>query len=292
MRIINSRKPGEKFADVIFDIGANNGEDLEYYLMKAEKVIAVEANPLLCSLIEERYPEAITKGNLIVENLVITNEKEHTVDFYLHKTNPGLSQISQPNHASAANFNRTTLPAVNIVELIKRHTAGNQNPYYCKLDVEGFESPLLVALFAAGIYPQFLSAESHSAEVFSQIASCGKYQSYKLVEGNTVHSKYRNARIDTMHGERRYTFKAHSAGPFGEDILGGWYQVNDFFLKLSISGLGWKDIHVSQNEYSQYETMNCKRLAPLYLREFLKSVYQIFFSKSFRDKVWIFRSRF
>ena len=32
---------------VIYDIGSNNGDDIPYYLMKCDKVVAVEANPLL-----------------------------------------------------------------------------------------------------------------------------------------------------------------------------------------------------------------------------------------------------
>ena len=30
---------------IIYDIGANNGDDIGYYLKKADQVIAVEANP-------------------------------------------------------------------------------------------------------------------------------------------------------------------------------------------------------------------------------------------------------
>jgi hypothetical protein len=39
---------------VIYDFGANNGDDIPYYLKKAELVVAVEANPSLCQKIEER----------------------------------------------------------------------------------------------------------------------------------------------------------------------------------------------------------------------------------------------
>jgi hypothetical protein len=33
---------------VIHDIGANNGDDIPYYLKKADIVVAVEADPVLC----------------------------------------------------------------------------------------------------------------------------------------------------------------------------------------------------------------------------------------------------
>jgi hypothetical protein len=30
---------------IIYDLGANNGDDIPYYLLKADTVVAVEANP-------------------------------------------------------------------------------------------------------------------------------------------------------------------------------------------------------------------------------------------------------
>jgi predicted RNA methylase len=40
---------------VIYDFGANVGSNLGYYLAKADRVVAVEANPALCRAIEERF---------------------------------------------------------------------------------------------------------------------------------------------------------------------------------------------------------------------------------------------
>jgi predicted RNA methylase len=40
---------------LIYDFGANVGSHLDYYLEKADRVVAVEANPALCRAIEERF---------------------------------------------------------------------------------------------------------------------------------------------------------------------------------------------------------------------------------------------
>ena len=48
--------------NVIYDIGSNNGDDLRYYLLKANKAVAVEANPMLC---EKTSATFIPKGNTI-----------------------------------------------------------------------------------------------------------------------------------------------------------------------------------------------------------------------------------
>ena len=52
--------------NVIYDFGSNNGDDIPYYLKKAEKVIAVEANPLLCKRIQDRFATEMLAGKLAV----------------------------------------------------------------------------------------------------------------------------------------------------------------------------------------------------------------------------------
>ena len=61
---------------VIYDFGSNNGDDIPYYLLKSDLVIAVEANPLLCSHIKSRFKENIINGSLIVKNCVLSVENK------------------------------------------------------------------------------------------------------------------------------------------------------------------------------------------------------------------------
>ena len=35
--------------DLVFDIGMNNGDDTAYYLHRGFRVVAVEADPILCA---------------------------------------------------------------------------------------------------------------------------------------------------------------------------------------------------------------------------------------------------
>ncbi len=79
---------------IIYDFGSNNGDDIPYYLMKSEFVVAVEANPLLCSGIKARFGDAINNGSLVVENCVLDVAKSSDqVTFYIHKENHVLSQF-------------------------------------------------------------------------------------------------------------------------------------------------------------------------------------------------------
>ena len=73
---------------VIYDFGSNNGDDIPYYIKKADVVVAVEANPLLSRQIEARFSREIASGKLILENCVLTvDEQVRDVCFYIHKRN-------------------------------------------------------------------------------------------------------------------------------------------------------------------------------------------------------------
>ena len=99
-------------------------------------------------------------------------------------------------------------------------------------------------LLRHGIKPKFLSAESHSIEVFALLVSLG-YGSFNLVDGATVHKNYADHLVVTSSGKKLYAFPHHSAGPFGEDIKGHWMAPENFLRILAFAGLGWKDIHAT-----------------------------------------------
>lgn len=228
---------------IIFDFGANNGDDIPYYLLKADRVVAVEANPVLADQIRIRFADAIAGGRLVVESCALTVEASApAVPFYVHRTNHVLSQFPEPGGPGRAQFDRITVPAVNVVELIRRYGA----PHYVKIDIEHYDQAILRALFLNGVTPPYISAESHSIDVFAMLVALGGYQAFKLVDGRSVPTRYRNAAIRTLAGEARYDFPEHSAGPFGEDVAGPWMTRNNFFRVLAFAGLGWRDIHASR----------------------------------------------
>ena len=52
---------------VIYDFGSHNGDDITYYLKKAERVVAVEADPELASAIRRRFASEVEAGRLLIE---------------------------------------------------------------------------------------------------------------------------------------------------------------------------------------------------------------------------------
>ena len=200
---------------IIYDIGANNGDDVPYYLQKADLVVAVEANPILAKGIEERFRNAISNGRLIVENCVLVASPEaQVVDFYIHKTRHILSQFPRPSDGEIGQFDRVSLPGKDVVSLIR----AIGEPYYIKIDIENYDHIVLETLFSNNIRPPFISAESHSIEVFALLVSAGRYGAFNLVDGETVPTKYCNHSIRTTSGTATFSFPPHASGPFGEDI--------------------------------------------------------------------------
>ena len=232
-----------KIGKTIYDIGSNNGDDIPYYLMKGDKVVAVEANPLLARQIEARFEKQIKSGALIVENCVVTIDEPGQVFFYLHKGEDFLSQLPEPDPENMVNFEKVELPAKNIIDMIRKHGP----PYYIKIDVEHYDQKLLKCLFINDIRPPYLSCESHHIDVFCLLVALGNYDAFKLVEGWSVDKKFANHEVRGPDNEIvNYSFPYHSAGPMGNDIAGKWMNKDNFFAFLSHVKLGWKDIHVSR----------------------------------------------
>lgn len=233
---------------VIFDLGANNGDDVAYYLKKADLVVAVEANPQLCQLISTRFAGAISAGQLIVENAVLTVDASRaSALFHLHRTNHVLSQFPAPAATEAHLFEAVTLPALPVAELLRRHGT----PHYAKLDLENYDAPVLRALFEAGVFPDYLSAEAHRIDVLQLMVMAGGYKAFKLVDGQSVAKRFGEHFIMTPFGRELHAFPHHSAGPYGNDIPGIWMTAEYLLRLLQVVGLGWKDIHASRLDAPQ-----------------------------------------
>jgi FkbM family methyltransferase len=266
----SSESPSKK---LIYDLGANTGDDLAYYLKKADVVVAVEANPTLAQQIEAKYSGAILEGRLFVENCVVTT-LSHSADvpFYMHKHGHIISQFPRPAESELIHFDEVMLPSKSVLSLIERYG----HPHYIKIDIEGYDHEIVRNLIENRIFPEFISAESHSIEVFALLASSNFYTSFNLVDGRSVVEKYKNTPISTLTGQEYFSFPSHAAGPFGEDIKSPWMTSEHFFELLAYEGLGWKDIHATNRplakpenkvHFSDYaRSYLLKKMTPKFLR--------------------------
>lgn len=229
---------------VIYDFGANNGDDIPYYLRKADRVVAVDANPVLTAQITQRFQAEIAAGRVIVINRVLAEtDTTEPVPFYVHVRESVRSQFPRPSDAELPQFQPILVPARRPSDIVREYGA----PHYIKIDIEGYDATILRELFTAGIRPDYISAESHHIDTFVTLAGIGGYRAFKLVDGPTVHTRYAKATIRGPMGDETYAFPLHAAGPFGDDIHGPWITADHFFRALGFAGLGWKDIHAARD---------------------------------------------
>jgi FkbM family methyltransferase len=228
----------------IYDVGANNGDDLPYYLLRADKVVAIEANPLLCDQIRARFQEEISAGRLIVENCVLSDQPgDDEVDFYIHRGFHIWSQFPRPEPERLGEFDCRRLRSRFIVDVLRQHG----EPLYVKIDVERFDGPLLSAMFKAGVRPPYVSAECTSFEIPAILSLEGGYRAFKLVDAQSVHRTYRRRIIKGPGASTgvEFSFPMHAAGPFGDDIDGPWMSADHVVELIGICGFGWRDLHAT-----------------------------------------------
>ncbi len=230
---------------IVYDVGANNGDDVPYYLLKAHKVVAIEANPTLCELMRTRFAREIADGRVIVENCVVSDVPgQDEVDFYIHRDYHIWSQFPVPSPELLCQFDRRRLPSRYLIDVFRSHGT----PHYVKIDVERFDGPLLSAMFAAGVRPDYVSAECTSFDIPAILVMQGGYRSFKLVDAQSVDRLYRRRRIRALDSGSfaEFSFPRHSAGPFGDDIDGPWMTPDHVVELVGIHGFGWRDLHASR----------------------------------------------
>jgi FkbM family methyltransferase len=229
---------------IVYDFGMNNGDDVAYYLRKGLRVVGVEANPVLCDLCAARFSDAIASAKLTILNVALVREtSEEQIEFFVHKFNHVLSQVGAPPDKIKGDFDAIRVPNRRASDVIKQFGI----PHYVKIDIEHFDHIVLEDIFENGVRPPYISVESHSIQVFALLVAAG-YRKFNLVDGITVSMSYGDAKINTPQGIESYSFKYHSAGPFGEDIVSPWLDQDSFFYFLASVGLGWKDIHATLND--------------------------------------------
>jgi len=269
--------------EVIYDFGMNEGLNLNYYLKKGFKVVGVDANPAVCNKVTSQFANEIKSGRLFIENCILSeSESGISGTFYLHKDHSVLGQFPVPSQAEIHKFIPIQVPQRKASEIIKQYGA----PHYIKIDLEHYDHFILRELANEKIKPPFLSAESHNIEVFLGLLAMG-YEVFNLVEGLSVDSFYSDTPITTPEGKIKFSFKIHSAGPFGYDIKTKWFHKKYFLYFLINNSSGWKDIHattvIAANETDK---LSLSDFVPF--REHVKSLIPSFLrAVKFRSrKVW------
>jgi FkbM family methyltransferase len=231
---------------VIYDIGANNGHDIPYYLMRADKVVAVEANPSLCKEIRTRFCSEIEEGRLVlIQGAAVADDIDDLIEFGIHRVHHVLSSTAYDK--ASMDYETIRVKPFSLAKIIQEHG----DPLYIKLDIEGHEPEIIEALFLAGIFPKFISVEIHDPRGALLLLAERRYRYFNIVEGQTVREVYKDYPLEVGGDKIIYSFPHHSAGPFGHDLQ-AWTSRGDTVFRLGTTGFGWKDFHASSEDVASF----------------------------------------
>lgn len=192
--------------NLIFDIGMHKGEDLQFYLNRNAKIIAVDADPLMIELVSRKFKSYIENNRLVLINKAISDVENSELKFNLSSNsewsslNPEIAGRSVLNSLAIGIEGKafsevgqikvysTTLPA-----LMKQYGV----PYYCKIDIEGMDNVCLQSLKNCKELPAFISVESeclgenqivkeeYTLQTLYSLASLG-YSKFALIDQKTL----------------------------------------------------------------------------------------------------------
>ena len=235
---------------IIYDFGAARGENIPYYLLRSDFIVAIEADPENCNFIKNKFKKEIEDKKLFLENCIVTEKTEKNI-FYKHLNNYLLGQFPKPNQSLEINFKKLELVSKDVIQIIKTYGS----PYFVKIDVEQYDEVILKRILSNNIKPNYISVEGTHPKMLDLLHNVGGYNSFKLVEGSDVEYLYRNSKIETGLTKKKYSFTKNSAGPFGNDIYGNWISKENFSKLMEFKQYGWRDIHCSFYDLAE-ETLN------------------------------------
>ena len=226
----------------------HNGDDTDFYLKKGFRVVAVDANPVLCANASERFKSSVQSKQLTICNVGIAPARG-MLSFYI---NQDISEWSSFDYAIASRGHdvcEIKVPTVTPYDLFDAFGI----PHYCKIDIEGMDGIVCAAIYDLQLRPEYVSFENGALKDFDVLSAAG-YSAFQLVEQSSIP----RTTLPVVSSEGKaidYVFKSGSSGPFGRDLQGVWLRVEEMRILLNEHheklkarpdrGFDWWDLHAS-----------------------------------------------
>jgi len=252
--------------DLIFDVGMNDGRDTEYYLHRGFRVVAVEANPVLCQAAARNFSTAVKDGRLIIEGVAIGRDRGE-LPFYISSHDIWSSFDRACATKQGSTCTTIQVSCVRMADLFLKHGV----PHYLKIDIEGADTHCLADLDGSCL-PDYISFEDgpETEEDLKRLYPLG-YRRFKLINqsglafrsdfepeplSKRLYRRLRRKSRNVFHGRwyNDWNFQIGSSGPFGEETDGRWASIEDFLklrhrwreLQSQHDGEFWYDVHAAK----------------------------------------------
>ena len=210
--------------NLVYDIGANRGQNLEYYLSKGQRVVAIEPQIDLCNDIEINFRNEVKNKNLIICNkAIVIDENLKKVKLYIDKNKNWKSSLLQEDIEDYVIVKSIVL---------KKLFEAYGTPDCIKIDVEGYDLEVLKYLKVNGYKPKYLVVEIQNKEIFNYLLDNFSYKYFNFVIGYRVSKDYKTLNL-----------KTHSSGPLLNDLKFNWVNKKLIKVYFKLIRLGWVDIH-------------------------------------------------
>lgn len=256
---------------LVYDIGLHDGRDTSHYLREGCRVVALDANPLMCAAAASKFHDYVWSGQLKVINRGIAENRGQR-EFWICNDWPDLSSFYRDLASRGGKRHHAiTVECIPIMDIVAEFGIAD----YMKIDIEGYDRVCIDGLTSAAA-PKYISIEM---DLFQGDQDIGKlfelgYRNFKIISQNgswqqvTMKNIHYYNQLANKHlisrlrrRLRRDTYRCLTgrrigeSGPWGESTSGSWHSVDhvrsvwrilhELDARLGTS-IGWYDIHAKK----------------------------------------------
>ena len=191
-----------------------------------------------------RYSNQIKSGQLVLEHCAITKSGEDVVDFYLSDNSVWSSINKKIATRRELSYRVDSVPGKPLSCFFEKYGV----PYYCKIDIEGYDVFALQSLQTLSKLPKYISVETecigeedvlNEEEILATLTQLHKlgYNRFKLIDQVSLNELlpnipfygiWRDMDARTLLSRHyNYPFKIGSSGVFGKMLGDKWLMYNE-----------------------------------------------------------------